>query len=236
MRYVAHSLLLTAICLLSIGCTTQQGHPESSSLIVETLGAWECYLADPNAQMQDVWSVEDGVLVCTGKPLGYLYAKKDYGDFVLRLQWRWPPGKPPGSGGVLIRMTGEHKIWPRSLEAQLNTGNAGDFWGLAGYPLAGPVERMWSSDHKEFGRLTNLKKIKALEKPPGEWNTYEIIAVGDTVTLVINGEEVNRATGCAPYPGRICLTSEGSEIQFRNVVVTPARNSLARSPRQTTLK
>jgi hypothetical protein len=162
--------------------------------------------------------------------LGYLYTKKDYGDFVLKLQWRWPAGKKPGNGGVLIRMAGEHRIWPRSLEAQLNAGSAGDFWGLAGYPLAGPAERMRSSDHKEFGRLTNLEKVKALEKPPGEWNTYEIIAVGDTVTLVINGEEVNRATGCTPEPGRICLTSEGSEIHFRNVVVTPARNSWTQSP------
>jgi hypothetical protein len=82
---------------------------------------------------------------------------------------------------------------------------------------------MQSSDHKEFGRLTNLKKTKALEKPPGEWNTYEIIAIRDTVTLVINGEEVNRATGCDLNPGRICLTSEGSEIHFRNLVVTGAK-------------
>ena len=225
MRYVVQSLLLTAILFCMIGCTTQGGYPRSSLLIGDTLEAWECYLADPNAQMQDVWSVEDGVLICTGKSLGYLYTKKDYGDFVLKLQWRWPPGKQPGNGGVLIRMTGEHRIWPRSLEAQLNAGNAGDFWGLAGYPLVGPTDRIRSSDHKEFGKLTNLKKVKALEKPPGEWNTYEIISAGDTVTLVINGEEVNRAPGCDLNPGRICLTSEGSEIHVRNMIITQAGNS-----------
>ncbi|MCD6394301.1 MAG: hypothetical protein J7M40_12435 [Planctomycetes bacterium] len=42
----------------------------------------------------------------------------------------------------------------------------------------------------------------------------------DTVTLVINGEVVNRAAGCDLESGRICLTSEGNEIHFRNVVVT----------------
>jgi len=186
----------------------------------KTLDAWDCYLADPGANVQDVWSVEDGVLICTGKPLGYLYTKKDYRDFVLRLQWRWPEGKKPGNGGILLRMTGENRIWPMSLEAQLNNGNAGDFWGLAGYPLTGPEERLNSSEHKQFGKLTNLKKTANLEKSPGEWNTYEITAVGDTVTLVINGEQVNRATGCFPDFGRICLTSEGSEIHFRNIVVT----------------
>ena len=57
--------------------------------------------------------------------------------------------------------------------------------------------------------------------PPGEWNTYEIIAEDDTVTLTINGQQVNKATECDINPGRICLTSEGDEIHFRNVEITP---------------
>ena len=227
MRHVTQLLLLAGICLCVIGCTPQGGHQASPSLLSDSLDAWECYLADPQAKVQDVWHIEDGVLICSGKPLGYLYTKRDYGDFALRLQWRWPPEKKPGNGGVLIRMTGEHKVWPRSLEAQLNTGNAGDFWGLGGYRLSGPAERMRTSDHQEFGKLTNLKKTKALEKPPGQWNTYEIIAEGATVTLIINGEEVNRATECDLNPGRICLTFEGSEIHLRNVVVTPIRRQVA---------
>lgn len=220
MRYISASVLITATFLCLPGCTAQNSSQKSPLLISKTLDAWDCYLADPNVKVQDVWAVEDGVLICTGQPLGYLYTKKDYRDFTLKLQWRWPEGKKPGNGGVLIRMTGENRIWPRSLEAQLNTGSAGDFWGLAGYPLTGPEDRLRSSEHKQFGILTNLKKTKNLEKPPGEWNTYEITAVDDTVTLVINGEQVNRAAGCATEAGRICLTSEGSEIHFRNLVIT----------------
>ncbi len=220
MRYVTVSLLITATFFCLPGCTAQNGRHESHPLISKSLDAWDCYLADPNSKVQDVWSIEDGVLICTGKPLGYLYTKKDYRDFTLRLQWRWPEGKKPGNGGVLIRMTGENRIWPRSLEAQLNTGSAGDFWGLAGYPLTGPEDRLRSSEHKQFGTLTNLKKTRDIEKPPGEWNTYEITAVGGTVTLVINAEQVNMASGCAQGAGRICLTSEGDEIHFRNITVT----------------
>lgn len=220
MRYVKQFLLI-GICFCVNGCMTEGNNRERPHQISDNLDAWECYLADPEAKLPDVWYIEDGVLICKGSPLGYLYTKRDYSDFVLKLQWRWPPGKEPGKGGVLIRMTGEHRIWPTSLEAQLNAGDAGDFWGLAGYRLSGPAERMRTSDHPEFGKLTNLKKTKALEKPPGQWNTYEIIADGDTVTLVINGEQVNKASGCDFNPGRICLTSEGSEIHFRNVVVAP---------------
>ncbi len=212
-------LIITSICFLFIGCTIQDGYQTSSSLISDGLKAWECYPEDPEAKVEDVWHIEDGVLICSGKPLGYLYTKRDYGDFVLKLEWRWPSGKKPGSGGVLIRMTGEHRIWPKSLEAQLNSGNAGDFWGLVGYRLSGPAERIRTVEHQKFGKLTNLKKLKNLEKPPGQWNTYEIIAKGTTVTLIINGEEANRATGCDLNAGRICLTSEGNEIHFRNVVI-----------------
>ena len=43
-------------------------------------------------------------MICKGTPLGYLYTQQDYKDFKLRLEWRWPPGKEPGKGGVLLRM------------------------------------------------------------------------------------------------------------------------------------
>ena len=189
------------------------------------LAGWKAFSEDPDAQTGDVWKLTaDGVLVCAGTPKGYIYTEKDYTDFVLSLEWRWPPGKP-GRGGVLLRTTGEHKIWPKSLEAQINVGDAGDFWGLAGYPLVGPAERMKTLDSPKFGRLTNLKKTAAVEKPPGEWNTYKIIAQGDTVTLVVNGQTVNKATGCEVVPGKICLTAEGNEIHFRNVRLAPIGDS-----------
>ena len=219
MRHMTQVILVIAACVYGTGCTSETSHVAGPTSIGESFEAWEFHSADPEAKIQDVWSLKDGVLICRGEPLGYLYTKKDYSDFVLRLQWRWPPEKKPGKGGVLIRMSGQHKIWPRSLEAQLNAGDAGDFWGLAGYVLTGPAERTRSSEHEKFGKLTNVKKAKALEKPAGQWNSYEIIAEGDTVTLIINGEQVNRATGCDLDAGRICLTSEGDEIHFKNVVV-----------------
>lgn len=177
---------------------------------------WKAFHED-GAVAPDVWDYEDGALVCRGKPLGYLYTGEDYTDFVLKLEWRWPPKGKPGRGGVLIRTTGPDKIWPKSLEAQINAGEAGDFWGLDGYQLDGPADRKKIIEHGQFGKLTNLKKTQAAEKPAGEWNQYEIRAEGDTVTLTVNGKKVNRATGCEVTPGRICLTAEGDEIQFRNV-------------------
>ena len=218
MKHTGQVLLFAAL-VCGAGCAADSGKVAGPMSIGESFDAWDFHLADPQAKMQDVWTIDDGVLICRGEPLGYLYTKKDYRDFVLKLQWRWPADKKPGKGGVLIRTTGDNKIWPKSLEAQINTGGAGDFWGLDGYELTGPAERMRSLEHEEFGKLTNLKKTRDLEKPAGQWNSYEIIAEGDTVTLLINGQQVNKATGCDLDTGRICLTSEGDEIHFKDVVI-----------------
>ena len=186
--------------------------------------AWKHFSEDPNTKLGDVWQIKDGVLVCKGTPKGYIYTVHDYDDFVLRLQWRWPPEGKPGNGGVLLRTTGEHKIWPKSLEAQINVGDAGDFWGLGGFRLEGPDDRSKSLEHPQFGKLTNVKKTEHVERPAGQWNDYEIIARGDVVVLKINGKEVNRATGCETTPGKIVLTAEGDEIHFRNVTLIPSRS------------
>jgi hypothetical protein len=178
---------------------------------------WSFFSEDDDARWSEVWKLDGDVLVCAGSPKGYIYTQKDYQDFILRLQWRWPPGKPAGRGGVLIRMTGQHQIWPKSLEAQINATQAGDFWGLNGFKLQGPPDRMETLSHGEFGELIHVTRTKDAEKPAGQWNQYEIIAQGATVTLKINGQVVNRATRCDTVAGKICLTAEGDEIHFRRI-------------------
>ncbi len=193
----------------------------ASQLPSGELPGWKSFHESPETETADVWNLtDDGVLICRGNPKGYIYTEKDYTDFVLRLEWRWPEGKP-GNGGVLIWMTGRHKIWPNSLEAQINAGGAGDFWALDGYPLSGPADRTKTLEHPQFGKLTNIKRTADAEKPAGQWNTYEIRAQGGTVTLIINGREVNRATDCEVRPGKICLTAEGNEIHYRGVELKP---------------
>jgi len=190
-----------------------------------TLADWEFTSEDPQAKLEDVWSVDGRIVICKGTPKGYIATAGEYGDFILRLEWRWPPGGKPGNGGVLLRTTGPDKLWPKSLEAQLNHPDAGDFWGLDGFTLIGPAERTETLEHPKFGKLTHVTKSLAAEKPPGEWNQYEIAARGDTVTLSINGKLVNRATGCERTPGKIVLTAEGDEIHFRNVRITVLRET-----------
>jgi hypothetical protein len=69
----------------------------------------------------------------------------------------------------------------------------------------------------------NTKKTSGNEKPIGEWNEYEIIVDHGTIILKVNGKELNRATDCEEVPGKICLQSEGAEIHFRNIRLTPIK-------------
>ena len=68
-----------------------------------------------------------------------------------------------------------------------------------------------------------LKKIEGSEKEPGEWNKYEITVDGDKITTIVNGKKVNDATGCDVRAGKIGLQSEGGEINFRTVTLTPLK-------------
>jgi hypothetical protein len=136
-RVMSLAILAGSLLGLTLQQTPKPTDKEIRLFNGKDLTGWDYYLADPNAKMEDVWSVdrEQGILICKGSPPGYLYTKQDYTNFILKLEWRWAPGKPPGNSGVLLRVHGEHKIWPRSIEAQLMYMNAGDFWLIDGAPL-----------------------------------------------------------------------------------------------------
>jgi hypothetical protein len=178
-------------------------------LLGDTLEGWSAHLRG-EAKRDDVWSIAGGVLSCKGTPAGYLYTQKKYANFVLKLEWRWPG--QPGNSGVLFRMIGEHKVWPRSIEAQLHSGNAGDFWNIGDFPMKTDAAR---------AKGRNTKKTHANEKPVGEWNAYEIIVDGSWVQLRVNGEVLNEAWDCEEFAGHICLQSEGAPIEFRNIRLIP---------------
>jgi hypothetical protein len=182
------------------------------------LSGWDYFLVDENAKMEDVWSVEDGILICLGKPGGYLCTKKEYKNFQLVVEWRWPA--EPSNSGVLMRITGEPMMLPKCVEAQLKSGSAGDLYGFQGFRIDGDADRKFERPNA-VGGLIGVRKMAGNEKEPGEWNKYEITVNEDEITLVVNGKKVNEATGCDVLAGQIALQSEGGVIHFRTVTLTP---------------
>jgi hypothetical protein len=163
------------------------------------------------------WKVEDGVLRCVSTNKGYICTKTAYADYHLRLEWRWPD--KPGNSGVLVNVVDRDVIWPKCIECQLAAGRAGDF---AFYSDARSKEEIVSRNPSgvSTGRLPR-KATSPVEKPVGEWNIYDIIVAGDTITVSINGVQVNRTTNVQPSAGMIAFQAEGSTIEFRNIELTP---------------
>jgi hypothetical protein len=211
---------IALLCLAATSFVPLQAQEKEGAAIAlfngKDLSGWTYHLSDANAKMEDVWSVEDGVLVCKGKPSGYLRTKDDYENYRLTLQWRWKPGGQGGNNGVLVHTTtpGELGVWPKSLEVQLAHENAGDFW-VIGTDLDVPNEA-----ERKMGRR-HLNLSDGDEKPIGEWNSMEIVCRGNEVTVKVNGREVNHATNVSQTKGAICLQSEGTEAHFRNIELTP---------------
>jgi len=175
---------------------------------------WKRFLPDASRNVDDTWSIADGLLRCTGTPAGYMRTETAYADYHLHVEWRWPA--KPGNNGVLIHMGGPDTVWPKSLECQLASGNAGDFWVIGGLEFA---------EHAKAGKRVNGRRTVKLhdsaEKPAGEWNQYDIVCKGDWVVVMVNGVLQNVATQCSDKSGRICLQSEGAPIEFRNIWIEP---------------
>ncbi|MBM4080071.1 MAG: DUF1080 domain-containing protein, partial [Planctomycetes bacterium] len=156
------------------------------------------------------WSAKDGVIVDTGKPAGYLRTIADYTNYTLRLQLRHVT---QGNSGVLVRMVGEDKVWPKSIEAQGMFKNMGDIFNIGEFPMK-------TDPARTKGRHT-LKMHPTNEGGVGEWKVYEITLDGGNLEIAVNGLVQNTATECWETPGKICLQSEGAEVEFRNLVLVP---------------
>lgn len=79
----------------------------------------------------------------------------------------------------------------------------------------------WYDRDPEWKDTFGFRGAKDIEKIVGEWNTLECIAKDGQITIFLNGILVNRATNVKPDKGRIQIQSEGAEIFFRKIELTP---------------
>jgi hypothetical protein len=187
----------------------------------KSLDGW-VYIVKPDkdgnkADPKLTWSVADGVIRCTGKPNGCMVTSKEYGDYVLKLKWRFPAEGKGGNTGVLLHVQDE-KYWPTSIEAQLLTGRAGDF--LLNLPPDTKLDiEKARHDPKLERRYLRIEPKDPVEKPLGEWNACEITCTGGDIVFVVNGVKVNEGKNCSFTKGRIALQSEGAEVHFKDIAI-----------------
>lgn len=189
------------------------------------------YVDGTGTTPEQAWKIEDGLLRCTGVGKGYVRTTAAYSDYTLRLEWRWPVRT--GNSGIMLNLVGRDLLWPKCIEAQLAVNRAGEF---AMFSDARSKEEIVSRNPTgvSTGRLPRPPGPSS-EKPQGEWNVYEIVVSGDTITTAVNGQPVNRMTGILPSGGCIGFQSEGTPIDFRHITLTPlpaAKNLNAPMPAQ----
>lgn len=170
--------------------------------------------------------VRNGMLVSLGLPGGHLITDAKYQNYRLRVEYRFS-GKP-GNCGVLVHASKPrmlYKMFPQSIEVQMYHRNAGDFWCIGEditvpdmIKRRGPKEK-WGVTEGKARRIRNL--TDGSEKKPGEWNTMIIECLGNEIKVWVNGDLVNHGTKCTARVGQIALQAEGSEVEFRKLLLTP---------------
>ncbi|MBN2069577.1 MAG: DUF1080 domain-containing protein [Opitutales bacterium] len=173
---------------------------------------------DPNGN----FSIENGVLHILGKDFGYLATKESFQNYHLRAEFKWGEAQwPPREtgkrdSGILYHFADgvADSVWPKSIECQVQEGDCGDIW-CVGTQLESP-----NADEQAWG-MKHVFRTEDFEKPNGEWNVVEVIANGNAIEHWVNGHLVNTGTRTDVAAGRILLQSEGAEIYYRSVRITP---------------
>lgn len=203
-------ILLSLLILISGVCLSQK---KQSVFNGKDLKDWVIVVGDSTLSPEKFFYVNEGTIETVGVPVGYIRTKKEFKNYRLHVEWRYPEN--PTNSGVMIHVNGPDKIWVSHYQAQLKVLNAGDFI------VHGVGERATINDSTYFSTETVKPVVAKLhptnEKPAGEWNSYDIICNGNKVELKVNGLLQNTATNCSLTKGAIGLQAEGSKIQFRNI-------------------
>lgn len=195
------------------------------------LSGWKADVpkADKEPGIAPSFIVRDGKLVSLGTPGGHLVSEKEYSNYKLVVEYRFPG--QPGNCGVLVHASTPrflYGMFPKSIEVQMMHENAGDFWCIGENIEVPDMEqrRPKKEPSQAFGggpadarRILNL--TDGSEKPLGEWNTMVIECKGDEVKVTVNGTLVNHGRKSTASSGKIALQAEGSEVEFRKVELTP---------------
>ena len=203
-------LLLCCIVLCTCGNSKDSGFVPLFD--GETLNGWHV-----QGGKIESWQAKDGILSCIAAEGGWLSTDKEYGDFVLSLQWRIPEG---GNSGVGLRYPKNSHVSQAGMEIQILDDNAEKHRNIKPEQYTGSL-------------YYQVAAKQGAAKAPGEWNLYEITCNGPLVVVALNGTEVVRASmdehtegkggltplSQRPRAGHIGVQSHGTGVYFRNIKI-----------------
>lgn len=181
---------------------------------------------------EDTWTWrEDGSVHCTGKPVGVIRTRREFTNFELVAEWRHL--QSGGNSGIFVWTTESslanlpRNSLPHGIEVQIL-----DHGYTEQYEKATDRKADWFTTHGDVfpvgsSKMTPFPPVapdgkrsfpsKNLSRGVEQWNHYYIRCINGEVRLWVNGEEVSGGTDCRPATGFLCLESEGSPVEFRNL-------------------
>jgi len=194
------------------------------------------------------WKVVDGVIDYDAQSQApgedkNLWSVGEYGDFVLRLEWRIKETPYTNPNVPIIRYDGTHKKGPDGKEIKLAVPDSDSGVFLRGASKAQVNIWCWPTGSGEvYGYRMDEKMPTAVragvtpkanaDKDVGQWNAFEITMKGDRLTVVLNGVTVleNAQLPGVPAKGPLALQHHGQKkdgvwtgppslVQFRNISI-----------------
>jgi len=259
------------MCAITLGFTTSSTKDKWESLFNgKDLTGWDTYIGpdlddagkpingtpiglnnDPRHIFTIVKDNGENVIRISGENWGAISTKKEYKNYHLQLQFKWgalswgqKKGKKKDSG-LLYHSVGkygaDYGAWMRSEEFQVEEGNSGDFWGVAGGLANIPADKVGDGYiYNPQGTLMTFKEggnqgrhcIKGsdAENPSGQWNTLDLYCYGDTAIHVINGKvmmvlyqtkQIDNGQETPLTMGKIQIQSEGAEVLYKQIKIQP---------------
>ncbi len=156
------------------------------------------------------WSTTTDGIACSGKPRGYLHTQQTFEDFTLRLEYRFSrpaslkdETKFKGNTGILVYITGEHQLWPESIEVQGKNSQ------MAAIKENGGAQPVAVED--------NDAERQRVRKPVGEWNAIEIVSSAGALHVSLNGTLISVAQAGTLRAGQIGIQSEVHPFEIRRM-------------------
>ncbi|MDB5007102.1 MAG: hypothetical protein JWP45_1495 [Mucilaginibacter sp.] len=267
----AKFILPLLLCAVAFGFTTTEKTNWKQLFNGKDLKGWDIYIGpdlddagkpitgipvglnnDPKHVFTIVKENGENVIRISGENWGAISTQKEYENYHLQVQFKWgaliwgqKKGKKKDSG-LLYHSVGkygaDYGAWMRSQEFQVEEGNCGDYWGVAGGMADIPVIKRSETEYVYSPQGTLLTfsqgskqgrhciKNGDAEKPTGEWNTLDLYCHGDTSIHVVNGKvmmilyhnkQLENGQELPLTKGKIQIQSEGAEIFYKQIKIQP---------------
>ncbi|CAN5406085.1 hypothetical protein BH23BAC3_BH23BAC3_25210 [soil metagenome] len=172
---------------------------------------------------ENTWKVKNGILVCSGNPIGVMRTEKQYQNFVLDVEWKFM--EEGGNSGMFVWADGtpyEDNPFPTGVEVQMLdpgwaelTGRPIEYAHGHLFPVMG-MEGTIPDNPSEVVEGRSYSLENRVNKA-GTWNRYIVVCIDGTLKLSINGKFVNGIRSTQRKKGYICPEAEGAEIHFRKI-------------------